>query len=89
MNLKLGCSNFLTMRISVVRKNYSPVVCLHILSNNFSESDLPDLFSSFEQWDNSVQAKIFDYAVRYIARITDHPSSVSEQLKIVFFIQKE
>lgn len=67
--------------ISVIKKNYSPVVCLHILNNNFSKSDLPDLFSSFEQWDNSVQAKIFEYAIRSIVSIIDDPKSASEKLK--------
>lgn len=67
--------------ISVIGKNYSPVVCLHILNNNFSKSDLPDLFSSFEQWDNSVQAKIFEYAIRSIVSIIDDPKSASEKLK--------
>ena len=67
--------------ISVIGKNYSPVVCLHILNNNFSESDLPDLFSSFDQWDNTVQAKIFDYALKNIASIINNPISVSERLK--------
>ena len=45
------------------------------------ESDLPDLFSSFEQWDISVQTKIFDYAVRHIANIIDDPNSASTELK--------
>lgn len=67
--------------ISVIGKNYSPVVCLHILNNNFSKSDLPNLFSSFEQWDNSVQAKIFEYAIRSIVSIIDDPKSASEKLK--------
>ena len=67
--------------ISVIGKNYSPVVCLHILNNNFSKSDLPDLFSSFEQWDNSVQARIFEYAIRSIVSIIDDPKSASEKLK--------
>lgn len=66
--------------ISIIGKNYSPAVCLHILNNNFAKSDLPDLFSSFEQWDNSVQAKIFDYAVRHIASIIDDPNSASQKL---------
>lgn len=67
--------------ISVIGKNYSLVVCLHILNNNFSESDLPDLFSSFEQWDTTVQAKIFEYAIRSIVSIIDNPKSASEKLK--------
>ena len=66
--------------ISIIGKNYSPAVCLHILNNNFAKSDLPDLFSSFEQWDNFIQAKIFDYAIRHIASMIDDPNSASQKL---------
>ena len=79
--LKVKLLEFSDDEISVIRKNYSPVVCLHILNNNFSECDLPDLFSSFEQWDASIQAKIFDYAVKNIESIMDNQVSVSEKLK--------
>ena len=79
--LKIQLLEFSDDEISVIGKNYSPVICLHILNNNFSESDLPDLFSSFEQWDDSIQTKIFDYAVKNIASIMDNPIFVSERLK--------
>ncbi len=79
--LKTQLLEFTDDEISVIGKNYSLVICLHILNNNFSESDLPDLFSSFEQWDDSIQTKIFDYAVKNIASIMDNPISVSERLK--------
>lgn len=79
--LKTQLLEFSNDEISVIGKNYSSVVCLHILNNNFSESDLLDLFSSFEQWDNSIQAKIFDYAVKNIASIINNPNSVSERLR--------
>lgn len=79
--LKIGLLEFTDEEISIIGKNYSPTVCLHILSNNFVESDLPDLFSSFEQWDSSVQTKIFDYAVRYIVNIIDDPNSAYTELK--------
>lgn len=79
--LKVELLGFTDEEISIIEENYSPTVCLHILNNNFVESDLPYLFSTFEQWDNSVQAKIFDYAVRYIAKIIDNPSSASQKLK--------
>lgn len=79
--LKIKLLEFSGDKISVIGKNYSPVVCLYILNNNFLESDLPDLFSSFDQWDNSIQAKIFDYAVKNIASIINNPISVSERLK--------
>lgn len=79
--LKIKLLEFSDDEISVIGKKYSPAVCLHILNNNFSESDLPDLFSSFEQWDDSIQAKIFDYAVTNIESIMDNPISVSKKLK--------
>ena len=79
--LKIGLLGFTDEEIPIIEKNYSPTVRLHILNNNFAESDLPDLFSSFEQWDNSVQARIFDYAVRYIASIIDNLNSASQELK--------
>lgn len=79
--LKIKLLEFSDDEISVIGKNHSPVVCLYILNNNFAESDLFDLFSSFEQWDASVQAKIFDYAVRNIVNIIDDPKSTSEKLK--------
>ena len=66
--LKIQLLGFSGDEISVIGKNYSPMVCLHILNNNFSGSDLPDLFSSFEQWDDSIKAKIFDYAVKNIRK---------------------
>lgn len=79
--LKIQLLEFSDDEISVIGKKYSPVICLHILNNNFSASDLPDLFSSFDQWDAFIQAKIFDYAVKNIASIMDNPISVSEKLK--------
>ena len=79
--LKIQLLEFTDEEISIIGKDYSPVVCLHILNNNFLESDLPDLFSSFEQWDDSIQAKIFDYAVENIASIADNPKYLSERLK--------
>ena len=79
--LKIKLLELSDEEISIIGKNYSPVVCLHILNNNFVESDLSDLFSSFEKWDNSVQVKIFDYAVRHIASIIDDPKSASQKLK--------
>lgn len=39
------------------------------------------LFSSFENWIESIQIKIFDYAVQYIESVIDNPKSVSEKLK--------
>lgn len=72
---------FTDEEISVIGKNYSPALCLHILNNNFMKSDLENLFSSFEQWDVSVQTAIFNIATQNIEFIIDNPKLVSEKLK--------
>ena len=79
--LKIKLLEFSNEEISVVGKDYSTAVCLYILKNNLMESDLMVLFSSFENWIDSIQIKIFDYAVQYIESIIDEPKAVSEKLK--------
>lgn len=79
--LKIKLLEFSNNGISVIGKNYSTAVYLHILNNNLMKSDLMDLFSSFDQWNDSVRIKIFDYAVLNISSITNNPNSVSEKLK--------
>lgn len=79
--LKIKLLEFSNNGISVIGKNYSTAVYLHILNNSLMKSDLMDLFSSFDQWNDSVQRKIFDYAVLNISSITNNPNSVSEKLK--------
>ena len=79
--LKIELLEFSNKEISIVGKNYSSAVCLYILEYNFMESDLDRLFSSYEQWDNSIQAKIFDFALKNIQRIISNPKMVSTRLK--------
>lgn len=78
--LKIKLLEFSDEAISVIGKDYSITVCLYILDNNFKNSDLITLFSSFEQWDSLVRAKIFDYALRNIATIINNPANVSKKL---------
>lgn len=79
--LKIKLLEFSDNAISVIGKNYSTTVCLYVLNNNLMDSDLMTLFSSFEQWDNAIQIKIFDYAISNITDIIDNPDKVSEKLK--------
>ena len=79
--LKIKLLKFSDSAISVIGKNYSIPICLYILNNNLMNSDLMTLFSSFEQWDNSIQTKIFDYAISNITDIIDNPDNISEKLK--------
>ncbi len=79
--LKIKLLEFSDDKISIIGMNYSDAVCLYILNNNFMESDLDSLFISFEQWDDSIQQRIFDFAIRNIISIIDNPETVSEKLK--------
>lgn len=78
--LKIKLLEFSESALTVIGKNYSTLVNLHILDNNLNSSDLIVLFSTFERWENTVQGKIFDYAVAKIKNIIDDPDAVSEEL---------
>ena len=71
--------------ISIIDKNYSDAVTIHILKNNYDESDLPKLFSSYGDWDNSIKDIISNYAANDIERIIDNPSDISKELIINLF----
>ena len=71
--------------ISIIDKNYSDAVTIHILKNNYDESDLPKLFSSYGDWDNSIKNIISNYAANDIERIIDNPSDISKELIINLF----
>ena len=71
--------------ISITDKNYSNAVTLHILKNNYDESDSRKLFLSYEDWDNSIKDIISNYAAKDIRSIIDNPSDVSKELIINLF----
>lgn len=79
--LKMRLLRFTDDEISIIGKGYSSAICLYILENNFEDTDLPELCSSFDQWDESIQAKIFDLALNNIEIIINNPNHVSERLK--------
>lgn len=66
--------------ISIIGKNYSDTVALHILKKNFNDSDLPKLFSSYEKWNYSIKDIISNYAANYIDNIIADSSDVSKKL---------
>lgn len=80
-NLKIELLKFSSCAISVIGKNYSPKICLYILDNNFENSDLVSLFSTYEQWEDSIRTKIFDYALSNMEVIIKNSANVSEKLK--------
>lgn len=55
--IKIGLLKFTNEAISIIGKNYTPAVCMYILGNNFMEENLIELFSSFDEWNDSVQNK--------------------------------
>lgn len=78
--LKLKLLEYSDEEISITEEKYSNAVCLHILNNNFKKSDLIDLFSTFEQWDNSIQSCIFDLAIKYIETLFSNHKCASKKL---------
>ena len=78
--LKIKLLKFSGEEISIVGMQYTIPVCLYILSYNFSKSDLTELFHSYDKWDVSIQAKIFEVAEKNISSIIAAPSSVSNKL---------
>lgn len=79
--LKIKLLEFSNDEISIIGKKYSPTICLHILNHNFMKSDLIELFSSFEEWDRSIQTKIFDLAKNNMVSIIDNANCISKHLK--------
>lgn len=71
--------------ISIIDKNYSDAVTIHILKKNFDESDLPKLLSSYKDWDNSIKDIISNYAAKDIENIIENPSDASKELIIDLF----
>lgn len=71
--------------ISIIDKNYSDAVTIHILKKNFDESDLPKLLSSYKDWDNSIKDIISNYAAKDIENIIENPSNASKELIIDLF----
>lgn len=78
--LKIKLLKFSDENISIVGKKYTVPVCLYILSYNYSKTDLTELFHSYDKWDVSLQAKIFDLAVKNIDIIIGKPELISEKL---------
>lgn len=81
VEIKIELLKFTDEAISIIGKNYTPAVCLHILDNNFMEDDLSELFSSLERWNDSIQNIIFSFSIEHIADIIDSPKRISESLK--------
>lgn len=78
---KLKLLEFSFDEIPIIGKNYSSAICLHIMNNNFMIAELPELFSTFENWDVSIRKRIFDYATENMPIIIDNADSVSSVLK--------
>ena len=83
--LKIDLLKFSDEGISIIDKNYSTTLNLYILNKNLLQEELPDLFSTFKQWESSVQAKILEYACQNIDDIIYDPASVPNELKNELF----
>lgn len=84
-DLKIRLLQYSNNEISVIANSYSSAVCLYILEHNFKESELLKLVSLFDQLDDTIQTKIFDYSVSRITELIDNPDSIPENLLIKLF----
>lgn len=69
-------------KISVVDQNYSNAVTVHILKNNLDESDIPDLYENYKDYDPNVQHQILAIAKENIAQIVAEPQEVCRDIVV-------
>lgn len=78
-----------TEQISILNKGYSTAVNVHILKNNLLLDDLPMLFATYLEWDQSIQQIIYNLAINKIMNIIANPKDVSAELLKTLFISEE
>ena len=67
-------------KITVVNRNYSNVITLHILRNNLDESDLPMLYQNYKDYAPMIQNEIIVIAKRNVVQIIAEPQKVCRDI---------
>lgn len=79
-SLKISLLKCTDSEISIVGKNYSEKVKMHILNNNRMDSDLQHLFSKYPKFPAKLKALVFSIAISSINVILDKKLSLSDVL---------
>ncbi|MDL2252789.1 hypothetical protein LJC49_01785 [Ruminococcaceae bacterium OttesenSCG-928-I18] len=83
--IKINLLGYSTAPISIIDKNYTVIVCKHILENNLDSDDLPHLFSTYDSWPAEIQSNILNNASQNITVVTSAPDKVSRALLDTLF----
>lgn len=79
-SIKLGLLKFTAAPVSITGKTLSQTVRVYILRNNLNQSDMENLYRSYDDEPQPIKEIIFNNAVDNITRITSAPQSVSAEL---------
>lgn len=79
-SIKLGLLEFTAAPVSITGKNLSQIVRAYILRNNLNQSDMENLYRSYDDEPQPIKEIIFNNAVDNITRITSAPQLVSAEL---------
>lgn len=78
---KMKLLSYSTDAISIIGKNYSLQICVHILNNNLLQDDMTSLYLSYNKQPGEIKEIILKNAKAHIAGIIDDPRIAEETLK--------
>lgn len=79
-DIKIRLLGFTNESLSILNKGYSTSVNAYILKNNLELGDLPSLFTTYIEWDRTIQQEIYSLAVNNLVNIISNPQTISEGL---------
>lgn len=79
--IKLKLLSFSDTEISIIRKNYSPQICEYILKNNLEQTDMDELYLSYDGQPPTIQEIIFENAKENIDEIISEPNAAAISIK--------
>lgn len=77
---KIELLKYSSTEMTIIDKNYSPAVSVHILENNLLQSDLEDLYRKYSKQYEEVKEFIINYAAADIDDIVKKSGDVEEAL---------
>lgn len=78
---KMKLLSYSTDPISIIGKNYSLQICVHILNHNLQQADMTSLYLSYNQQPDTIKEIILKNAKKHIANIINDPCTAEESLK--------
>ena len=79
-SVKIKLLGYSTSEMTIIGKNYSPAVSVHILKNNLLQSDLEVLYRKYSEQNGEVKGFINNYAAKNIDDLSTKSGEVDEEL---------